>query len=354
MLKTLINKIKEMDIDSIFICNIYNVRYLSGYKGDDSYLIISEKGKYFITDARYTEQAKIECPQFEIIDWRNIGANISNAIAYIVEKEDIQLLGIETHNISYEQFGEIDKLIPARIFPLSGIVEDLRTVKLPQEIEYLKKACSISDRAFNRILNDIKVGITEKELSAKLAYYLKIEGSDARHYENILLSGSRTSLLHGIPSEKKVEYGDLILMDFGAGCDGYLSDMSRTVVFGKANNKQKEIYNIIKKSEEDVIDAIKAGVYTKELYDSSLNAINGTEYLDYHYSGIGHGVGLAVHEKPYISPTSTDSLEKNNIITVEPGIYIPGWGGVRIEDQVLVMDDGCEIMTNSPKQLIEL
>lgn len=354
MLEALINKIKEMNIDSMFIYNKHNVRYLSGYKGDDSYLIISEKGKYFITDPRYTEQAKLECPQFEIINWRSKGSNIASAINYIVKKENMSTLGIEDSYISLKQYKEIEESTGIKLLTASGIIENLRTVKSSQEIEYAKKACEISDRAFSRILNDIKVGITEKELSAKLAYYLKSEGSDARCYENILLSGSRTSLLHGIPSGKKVEHGDLVLMDFGAGYNGYLSDMSRTVIVGKANDEQKKIYSIIKESEKNAIDSIKSNIHVTNVYNASLKPINGTKYFDYHYTGIGHGVGLAVHEEPFISPRSKDVLQKNNIITIEPGIYIPGWGGVRIEDQVVVTDDGCEIMTNSSRQLIEL
>ncbi len=354
MLKGLENIIKEMDIDSMLISDIHNVRYLSGYKGDESYLLISEKSNYFITDARYTEQAAIECPEFVILDWKALGRSINDAIAYITEKEELKLMGIEEVVMSHKQYAELDKMISTKTCCISGIIEDLRTVKQPHEKEYLRKACAISDRAFNRILNDIKVGITEAELSAKLAYYLKIEGSDARCYENIFLSGPRTSLLHGIPSDRKITYGDIILMDFGAGYNGYLSDMSRTVVLGKANEKQKEIYNIIKESEEDVINMVKSGIAAKEAYHHSLKAVSGTEYMSYFYTGIGHGVGLAVHEKPYMSAASTDIIKKDNVITVEPGIYIPGWGGVRIEDQILITDDGCEILTNSSRQLIEL
>ena len=249
MLEVLKNMLKEMDIDNMLISDIHNVRYLSGYKGDEAYLLISEKSKYLITDARYTEQGKIECPQFEIIDWKSMGRSINDAIANIAKKENLMILGIEDDAMSHKHYLELHKMVTTKTYSISGIIEDIRTVKLPHEIEYLRQACSIADRAFNRILNDIKVGITEVELSAKLAYYLKLEGSDARCYENILLSGPRTSLLHGIPSDRKVEYGDMILMDFGAGYNGYLSDMSRTVVMGKVNEKQKDIYNIIKESE---------------------------------------------------------------------------------------------------------
>lgn len=354
MIDKFINALTKNNIDGMLISNPHNVRYLSGYKGDDSCLLITEKGKYLITDARYTEQAAQECPEFEIIDWKIVGKKLSSAIDYVVKKENIELLGIEPEAIHYKQFSDFDNTVTAKLISVTKIVEQLRAIKTPEEVECIKKACKIGDKAFEKILQDIKVGVTEKELSAKLTYYLKMEGSDARCYENILISGKRTSLLHGIPSDKKVEYGDFVLMDFGAGYNGYLSDMTRTIVLGKANEKQREIYDIEKRSEEEAINAIKAKKSTKEIYYASLKAMEKTEYINYHYASIGHGVGLAVHEEPYISPLSEHILEENNVITIEPGIYIPGWGGVRIEDQVLVTKEGCEILTNSTRQLIEI
>ncbi len=353
MIKKFIKEMKKNNIEGMLISNPQNVRYLSGFKGDDTYLLITFQSNYVITDARYTEQAAQECPDFEVIDWRDIG-KFSRAVDYAAKKEDISKLGIEAEFINYRQFIDLKNDVKAKLVPLTKLVEKLRIIKTPEEIECARKACDISDRAFNRILSDIKIGITEKELSAKLQYYLKLEGSDARRYENIFISGKRTSLLHGIPSDKKVEYGDFVLMDFGAGYNGYLSDMTRTVVVGKADDKKKEIYEIERKSEQDAINAVKSKIIAKEVYYASIKAMENTGYLEYHYSGIGHGVGLAIHEEPFIGPKSEHLLEKNSIITIEPGIYIPGWGGVRIEDQVVVTDEGCEILTKSPRNLIEL
>lgn len=345
--------LRKMGIDGFLINNIDNVRYLSGYKGDDSYLLLTGDEKYFITDTRYTEQAQEECKGFEIIDWKITGSSLSSAIAIISERETIKTLGFEG-SISHGFFCEIGEKFKGKLQQMPDAVEDLRKIKSKEEIDYARKACQISDRAFDRILKDIKIGVTERELSAKLAYYLKIEGSDARNYENIMLSGARTSLLHGIPSQKKVEEGDMVLMDFGAGYKGYLSDMSRTLVVGKANEKQREVYEIVKKSEEEAINKMKDGINTYDVYLASIKHMKNTDYYEYHYTGIGHGVGLAVHEKPFMGLNSKDILSKNNVVTIEPGIYIPGWGGVRIEDQLLVTGDGCQVMTKSPRQLIEL
>lgn len=340
-------------IDGFLISNIFNVRYLSGYTGDDSFLLLTADDKYFITDTRYTEQAQEECIGFKVVDWKKKYLSLSSAIARIADEKEVKILGFEG-SISHKFYCEIDGKLTCKLLIVKDVVEDLRQIKSLNEIEYSRKACEISDRAFYRILNDIKVGVTERELSAKLAYYLRIEGSDARYYENMMLSGARTSLLHGIPSEKKVENGDLVLMDFGAGYKGYLSDMSRTVVVGKANKRQKEVYEIVKKSEQEAINLMRNGINTHDVYLASIKHMKDTEYYGYHYTGIGHGVGLAVHEKPFMGLNSKDLLVKNNVITIEPGIYIPGWGGVRIEDQILVTDDGCEVMTKSPRKLIEL
>jgi len=181
-----------------------------------------------------------------------------------------------------------------------------------------------------------------------------MEGSDTQPYGNILISGARTSLFHGIPSSKAIEYGDFVLMDYGCQYHGYLSDMTRTIVVGKATSKQREVYLLEQQMVQDVLDFLKDGVKASETYNVSMQAIRGTEYEPYHYSGIGHGVGMFVHELPFMGPNSKDLIQAGNVITVEPGIYIPGWGGVRIEDQILVTLSGNENLINATKELIEL
>lgn len=343
----------EKGIEAFFVSQIHNVRYLSGYKSDDAYLLLVRGKRYLLTDPRYVEEASDNTKGYQTINWRDYNS-VGCAIADLISGEKLKSLHFEENNISFDLFNQLQKEIDVKLTPIEGVVENLRSVKNIDEIACLRKACEIGDRAFSQILEDIKVGITERQLSAKLGYYLKNEGSDARGYENITLSGARTSLLHGIPSDKKIEEGDLILMDFGAGYQGYLSDMSRTVVLGRATEKQREMYAIIKKSEEDMIASVRAGVDAKNTYIASLKAMESTKYKKYHYNGVGHGIGLAVHEKPFIGPKSEDRFVANNIITLEPGIYIPKWGGVRIEDQVLVTNEGCEVLTKSPRNLIEI
>lgn len=353
MIDNLKQVMEQNGISALFINDIHNVRYISGYKSDDAFLLITQKNQYFITDPRYTEEAEECCKGFIIANWRKY-ENLGDAIAEILQKDRINRLHFEGNNIGFNLFSQIQRASSADLIPVDGMIENLRSIKTQVEIEYTRRACDIGDRAFSLLLNDIKPGVTEREISAKLAYYLRSEGSDARCYENIVLSGARTSLIHGISSAKVIEQGDLILMDFGAGYQGYLSDMSRTIVVGKASDQQREIYQIIKKAEENMMSAVRSGSWARDTYFAAMKAIDGTEYNEYHYPGVGHGVGLAVHERPFIGPKSTVKFEVNNVITLEPGIYIPKWGGIRIEDQVLVTENGCEVLTKSRRELIEL
>lgn len=181
-----------------------------------------------------------------------------------------------------------------------------------------------------------------------------MEGADTKPYGNILISGKKTSLLHGIPSNKTVEYGDFVLMDYGCGFNGYLSDMTRTVVVGKASNEQKKIYSLVKQMIEDSTKVMLPETKATDVYGASIKAIKDSAYFKYHYSGIGHGIGLFVHEIPFMGPKSTAVLKENNVLTIEPGIYIPNWGGVRIEDQILITADSNEVLTDATRELIEL
>lgn len=353
MLKKVIDYMREQSLDGLFIAKPENVRYISKYTSDDAYLFLTENRYYFITDPRYTEQAQLECPDYQIINWRDNGNTIAGAVKALIENLKISNFAFEGDSINYLMYNELST---SNATPISvvGVIEKLRAVKTPEEIRNLRAACQIADRAFERIIKDIKVGITEKELASKLSHYMVVEGADTKPYGNILISGKRTSLLHGIPSNKAIEYGDLVLMDYGCGFNGYLSDMTRTVVVGNATPEQKEVYALEKKMLEDATKTMKSGALATEVYNASIQAIKDTKYFPYHYNGIGHGIGLFVHEIPFMSPRSNDILNENNVITIEPGIYIPNWGGVRIEDQILITKDGNESLTNATRDLIEL
>lgn len=342
-------------LDGFYIANPANVRCISGYTGADSYLFIDRGNQYFITDPRYTEQAGQECPEYTIINWRaSKGYSVGSALAETVQKDGVKTIGFEEDYLTYQTWRSMQELLSAELIPTQDVVESFREVKTLEEIRRLRISCDIASRAFERILKDIRVGVTEKELASKLAHYMVMEGADTQPYGGILISGARTSLLHGIPGKKAVEYGDFVLMDYGCQYDGYLSDMTRTVVVGRADDKQREVYELCRRMTEDTEAVIRPGVTGRECYEASLKAIEGTEYYPYHYGGIGHGVGLFVHELPFIGSNSRAVLKADSVMTVEPGIYIPGWGGVRIEDQGIVTADGYENLISATHELIEL
>ncbi|AQP52984.1 Xaa-Pro dipeptidase [Vagococcus penaei] len=346
--------LKENHLDACLIVKKANVRYISGYHGEDAYLLILPSKHYLFTDARYIEQANQETRGFEIINWRTPGRTLGDSIKEIIEKEQLKVIGFEDTSVTVAMFNDLIKKITCELVPLDQKVDSLRVIKRPDGIANLRAACDIACRAFNRILEDIQVGMTEKEIAAKLAAYMVFEGADTQPYGNIVISGPNTSLLHGIPSNRAIQYGDFVLLDFGCQFNGYLSDMTRTVVVGQANEQQREVYELEKEMVRLSEEAMRAGIPVTDIYQQSINPIKGTPYFDYHYWNIGHAIGLELHELPHIRADSKAVLKENQVLTIEPGIYIPNWGGVRIEDQVVITADGIDNMIYLSHDLIEL
>jgi Xaa-Pro aminopeptidase len=353
VLENLIEKMKKEYIDGFFISNPYNVHYISGFREKFAYALITEKGKYILTDGRHKEIASKTTKGFEIIDWQQKKNKLKQAVDEIIKKEGVKRLGFEAEHLTYKKFTELYDMVDAEITPVIGLVEQLRVVKTDEEIENLRKASQINDRVFERLLKNIKVGKTEKEISALCNYYVRLEGGDTQISENIFLTGSRSSQIMASPSDRKIEEGDLLLINYGASYNGYLTDFSRTVVVGKEPTpKQREAYEVVKEAQMAAIKAIKAGVLAKEPFYASEKVFKDTGYRKYHYEGMGHGIGLFLHEEPFLDKNSKLILEKNNVLTVEPGLYIPDWGGIRIEDTVLVTEEGYELLTKSSRELI--
>ncbi|AIS52365.1 peptidase M24 [Thermoanaerobacter kivui] len=341
---------KEKDIEAFVIYKFVNVTYITGFTGDDSAAFITHDKAIFITDARYTEQAQKEVKDFEVIEHKN---GIKEVIKEYIEKLRIKKLAFE-ENISFRQYKELKDFLGIKLVPQANLVETLRMVKDDTEIENIKKAQNITDMAFNHILNFIKVGMTEREVALELEYFMKKQGAQDLSFEAIVASGKRSSLPHGKASEKVIEKGDFVTLDFGCKVNGYCSDMTRTIVMGKADDRQKEIYNIVLEAQQRAIDNLKAGITSKEADSLARSVIEEKGYGKYFGHSLGHGVGLEVHEAPSLSFKNEEILKEGAIVTVEPGIYIPDFGGVRIEDMVLLKEDGVTNLTNSPKYLIEL
>ncbi|EIW01265.1 M24 family metallopeptidase [Thermoanaerobacter siderophilus] len=349
-LQNLRELMKEKDIEAFVIYKFVNVTYITGFTGDDSVALVTHNKAIFITDGRYTEQAQKEVKDFEVIEHKT---GIKEVLKEYIKTLEIKKLAFE-ENISYGQYRELKELLEIELIPQANLVETLRMVKDEEEIENIKKAQNITDRAFEHLLKFIKVGMTEKEVALELEYFMKKQGAEDLSFDTIVASGKRSSLPHGKASEKVIEKGDFVTIDFGCKVGGYCSDMTRTIVMGKASEKQKEIYNIVLEAQQKAIDNIRAGITSKEADLLARSVIEEKGYGQYFSHSLGHGVGLEVHEAPSLSFKKEEILKEGAIVTVEPGIYIPDFGGVRIEDMVLLKEDGVINLTKSPKYLIEL
>ena len=344
---------RTIGADGIIAYSPENRRYLSGFTGSTGYVIISEKEAGFVTDFRYTEQASVQCKGFEIIKNES---PLVEYLSYTIEKYGIKKLAFEDNFMTVDFYEKLRKKIKAKteMIPLEEKIGEIRIIKDDDELENIKKAAEIADLAFLHILDYIKPGVKEMDIALELEYFMKKHGSSNNSFEFIVASGNRSSMPHGVATDKKINNGDLLTLDYGCVYNGYCSDMTRTIVVGKATDEQKRIYSIVLKAQEEALLKIKAGVLGKEVDKIARDIITEAGYGDNFGHGLGHGVGLAVHEEPRLSPTGNRVLEKNMVVTNEPGIYIPGFGGVRIEDLIVVGKDKPIILSKSPKELIEL
>jgi Xaa-Pro aminopeptidase len=351
-LTNLRNILKEKNIDGILITSASNITYLTGFTGDSSRLMVSELGTVLITDGRYAEQAANEChKEINIIQWLQNKRYSAETYNHVAERFGIKTMAFESHVSTFAEYDTLrNGLKNISLVPLASAVETLRQIKDAYEIECLKRACEISDKSLELTIPFIKEGITEIELAARLEFHMKTSGAENISFETIVLSGTKTSLLHGKPGEKKLEKGDFVLFDFGALYKGYHADISRTFILGQANDKQREIYNIIRKAQKEAIQSLKPGIPGK-MPDQVVRNIIPPEYIGYYYQGLGHGVGLQIHEEPFMGQVYDSYLAKNMVVTIEPGIYIPGWGGLRIEDTVVIYNDSIESLTKFPRDL---
>ncbi len=346
------NMMGEEDLDALLIDSNVNRFYLSGFTGTSGRILLTRENNYFITDFRYTEQAEQQTTGYKIIE---INKDVITKIAELLTKEGIEKLGFEARSVSYYQLNEYkEKLKGIELVPTIDLVFKLRLIKDNEEVQRIKKAIQITEMAFSHIMDFIKPGKSEREISLELEYFMKKNGGEDNAFSFIVASGKRSSMPHGVASDKKVEQGDFITMDFGTIYKGYNSDMTRTIVLGKADKKQKEIYSIVLKAQKEVIASIKAGMTAKQADAIARNIICDAGYGDNFGHGLGHGLGIEIHEGPRVSYKSDDVLQAGMVVTDEPGIYIPDWGGVRIEDDLLITSNGCELLNEAPKELIEL
>ncbi|TYP51625.1 M24 family metallopeptidase [Thermosediminibacter litoriperuensis] len=350
-ISSLRRKLSEKDLDGILVSRPENQYYVSGFDGEGFLVVTSERALLF-TDFRYIEQAKKESPDFEVVE---LEAAVSPFKKCADELKSLGLrnLAFEGHYLTVKSYEELKSFLDGiEVIKTDGLIEELRTRKDEVELEMIRKSQEITDKAFEHILNYIRPGVTESDLALEIEYFIKKNGADGLAFHTIVASGPRSSLPHGRPTSRKIQPGDFITLDFGAKFNHYCSDMTRTVVLGKPNKDQLEIYRIVLEAQKRALEYIKSGVLGKDVDKVARDFIEEKGFGRNFGHGLGHGVGLEIHEAPRLSQKGENPLLPGMVVTVEPGIYIENFGGVRIEDLVIIVEDGCTNLTKSPKDLI--
>ncbi|GAB6274713.1 MAG: Xaa-Pro peptidase family protein [Peptococcaceae bacterium] len=341
-------KLKKHHLEAVLVTRPENRRYLSGFTGSSGALVISEKEKYFLADFRYLTQLRTECPDWQVIQ---VKESLFTVLSELLAEIKVNVLGCEGDFLTYQQFkGLQDKLAGRTLTPLSEFVEELREVKETAEIMALEKAAAITTQAFNYILNHLQAGKTEKEISLALEFFMRSAGGSTPGFELIVASGPNSARPHGTATGKPLNKGDLVVIDLGCGYDGYYADFTRTVVLGEPTVRQKEIYQLVLKAQSAGFSALKSGIKAQEVDKEVRQVIEAHGWGENFGHSTGHGVGLAVHESPALAKDNETILKPGMVVTVEPGVYLPDWGGVRIEDMVLVEEEGCRLLTLAPKE----
>lgn len=334
-------------LDAFLVTKPENIRYLSGFTGgEDGKLLILEDEQYIITDGRYSEQVKRESPYFRLILDKFPYLEALNRI-----KRSFARLGIESLHLTYHEYKMLENTVDTVLVPLENMVEEIRMVKEEEELEYIRKAALIGDMVFDEICSFLRPGIEEKKVADRITFLLRERGCEKEAFDVIAAAGENASLPHARPGAKRVKDGEMLILDYGGFFKGYASDMTRTVFMGTPLSYFRDAYNEVLRAQEIGISMVKAGVLCSEVDKAVRDYLKGCGLADYFVHSTGHGLGLEIHEKPALSPTGDIELKENMVVTVEPGIYIPGQGGIRIEDTVIVKKDGCEIITRTDKEL---
>lgn len=350
----------ERQLDAILITNLTSIQYLSGFTGSAALLLVMADQAHFLSDGRYTDQASDQVRECQVhIDPGSTAPRQEKGLAGLLH--ELHLLpagirtGIESDHMPVGTFDRLKQLFPGvQWSPTSQLVSRLAMVKDDDELKALREAVHITDEAFTELLPYLKVGAIEREVAARLSYLLRMNGSDRDSFDPIVASGWRGALPHARASGKALEEGDFVVLDFGAVTDGYHADMTRTVCMGIPSDRHEEVYGIVLEAQLRGIAAIRAGASAREVDSASRDHIIANGYGQQFTHGTGHGIGLEVHTPPRLSQASDELLEAGMVVTVEPGIYISKWGGVRIEDDVLVLPDGSAPLNQSTKELLVL
>ncbi|HUL43391.1 MAG TPA: aminopeptidase P family protein [Bacteroidota bacterium] len=341
-----------LKIDAFLVTFLPHIRYLSGFSGSNAICIVTRSSQTILSDGRYTDQIRSEVKEWDVFITK------TDLLDEMRKRKLLPRgtrLGFDGNSVHFSQYQEMKKLFPSvKFLPKADCLERIAAVKDAGEVEKIEKAVEISDAVFSELLPLITSGIAELDLAAEISYRQRKHGAEADAFETIVASGERSALPHGKASSKKIQNGEFVTLDFGAVYEGYHSDLTRTVAVGKIPAEGKKIYSTVHDAQQKAIDAAKSGMKARDLDAVARRHIRKLGYEKFFRHSLGHGIGLQIHEPPRISVLSKAVLEEGNVITIEPGIYVPGFGGVRIEDDIHITDAGIQVLNRSPKELLIL
>jgi len=339
--------LEAQGLDALLVSQPENRRYLSGFTGSSGVLIVSLQQQMLATDFRYYEQVRIQAPEWDLLE---VTDSVAPVLARALRDLGAARVGFESHDVTVECHAKwAEAMDGVELVPLSGVVEKLRQVKDPFELDCIQRAVEIADAAMEHIYGWIRPGVSEREVAWELEVYMRTHGAEALSFPTIVASGPQGAMAHARPGDRVIAAGEPIVIDMGCVYEGYCSDLTRSFCLGKADAEYRDRWELVLQAQQAAEEGIRAGMGGKEADAIARDIICGAGYEGQFGHGLGHGVGLAIHEDPRASRTYEDSLPSGTVLTVEPGIYIPGWGGIRIEDMVVVMEDGCLVLTGCAK-----
>ena len=341
------------EVDALLLTSVYNRLYAAQYRVAEGVAVVTREGAYYFTDSRYIEAAEKNLKGFTV-RMTHPGSSEIERINEVIGEHTIKKLGFEENDMTYGDYLRYNEALHAVLVPMQAKIDAFRATKEPWEIELMRKAQAITDQTFSELCKTIQAGMTEKELEAELLYRLYKHGAEGPSFDPIVVSGPNTSLPHGVPGERKLEFGDFITMDFGCIYGGYCSDMTRTVALGFVSEEMDKVYKTVLKAQLAGIAATKAGVAGRDIDGAARKVIADAGYGDYFGHGYGHSLGILIHEAPNANTRNDQPMPAGAVVSAEPGIYLPGKFGVRIEDVTVITETGCEVLTKSPKNLIIL
>lgn len=344
--------LKKQQLDGLIITSLTHLQYLLGFTGTNGIGVFGRRTTAFVTDSRYRAQS---------------ARQVRNARRYITQRPLLEALaehaclkrdtivGFESHHLTFQQYRVLRRTFPRVTFiPTTGLVEQLLLVKDPTELAALREAMRITDEVFGELLGIMKAGMREKDVAAEISYRHRMHGADADAFDPIVAGGERGAQPHARAGDRALHRGELVTLDFGCTVKGYHSDLTRTVAIGRPTPRAKEIHSVVREAQAAALDAARGGMAAHELDGVARRVITDAGHGAAFSHSLGHGLGLHIHERPRISALSKDTLTPGSVITIEPGIYIPGWGGVRIEDDILLTTTGCSVLTTAPRDLLVL